>query len=110
MQRVKLFFTANDVADEKKVPIFLTAVGGKTYELLQSLVAPIEPKDKTLLDIEATLVKHFEPKPLVIAERFHFHRRSQAVDESIAEYVAELRRLTTHCGLETISTSQYGTG
>lgn len=35
--------------------------------------------------------------PLVIAERFHFHQRLQAVGESIADYIAELRRLTTHC-------------
>ena len=45
----------------------------------------------------AALTQHFEPKPLVIAERFHFHRREQAEGESINEYMAELRRLTTHC-------------
>ena len=46
----------------------------------------------------ATILKsHFEPKPLLIAERFHFHRRDQAAGETIAEYVAELRRLSTHC-------------
>ena len=33
----------------------------------------------------------------MISERFHFHRRNQAASESIAEYVAELRRLSTHC-------------
>lgn len=33
----------------------------------------------------------------MIAERFHFHRRNQASSESIAEYIAELRRLSTHC-------------
>jgi len=33
----------------------------------------------------------------VVEERFHFHRRSQAVGENIAEYVAELRRLSTDC-------------
>ena len=34
---------------------------------------------------------------MIIAEQFHFHQRSQTVGESINEYVAELRRLTTHC-------------
>ena len=33
----------------------------------------------------------------MIAERFYFHRRNQSATESIAEYVAELRRLATHC-------------
>ena len=43
---------------------------------------------------------HFQPKPLVIAERserFCFHRRNQSPIESIAEYVPELQRLATHC-------------
>ena len=39
---------------------------------------------------------HFEPKPLIIAERFTFHCRNQSTSESILEYVAELRRLATH--------------
>ena len=43
------------------------------------------------------LKAHFQPKPLVIAERFHFHRRDQAVGESIADYVAQLRHLSAHC-------------
>ena len=42
-------------------------------------------------------MKHFEPKPVIIAERFQFHRRNQAVGETAAEYEAELRKLATHC-------------
>ena len=61
------------------------------------MVAPDRPKDKTYNELVTVLKQHFEPKPLVIAERFHFHRRAQAVGESIAEYLAELRRLSTHC-------------
>ena len=38
-----------------------------------------------------------DPKPLVIAERFYFYRRNQAADETMAAYVAELRRLSAHC-------------
>ena len=54
-------------------------------------------KDKTLDEIVDVLTKHYEPKTLVIAERFQFHRRNQAVGESVAEYVAGLRLLTRHC-------------
>ena len=60
----------------------MTVVGSKTYSLLRSLVAP---SLKTFV--------HFEPKPLVIAERFLFHKRSQALGESIANDMAELRKL-----------------
>ena len=97
LERVQLFFIANDVADAKKVAVFLSVVGSKTYSLLRSLVAPALPQEKSFAELVETLRRHFEPKPVVIAERFHFHRRSQAVGESIADYLAELRRLSAHC-------------
>ena len=95
---MNLFFSANDVEDVKKVPIFLTVVGSKTYSLalLRSLVAPSLPQVKTFAELSEVLNVHFEPKSLVIAERFLFHKRSQALGESIANYMAELRKLSTH--------------
>ena len=68
-------------------------VGGATYGLLRSLVAPDSPKSKTLEELTALLKDHFEPKPNTIAERFRFHRRSQHQ----GEYVVELRHLTSRC-------------
>ena len=46
------------------------------------------------------LREHYDPHPVVIAERFQFHRRNQREGESIAEFMAELRRLSTHCGFK----------
>ena len=45
----------------------------------------------------AVLEKYFDPKPAVIAERFKFHERDQLPGESLADYIAELHRLATHC-------------
>ena len=39
----------------------------------------------------------YEPKPLIIAERYTFNQRNQRSGESVAEYVAELRRLAYTC-------------
>ena len=97
VERAGLFFRANDIVGEKQSTVFLSVIGRKTYALLRNLVAPDLPQDKTLPDIIAALQNHFEPKPLVIAQHFHFHRRNQLPNESVAEYVAELRRLSTHC-------------
>ena len=47
--------------------------------------------------MSAELKKHFAPIKIVIFERFHFHRRSQGPEETISEFLAELRRLATHC-------------
>jgi len=60
-------------------------------------VAPDKVKDKTFDEITTILLQHYEPKPLVISERFNFNRRQQAANELIADYVAELRRLSAHC-------------
>ena len=40
---------------------------------------------------------HLNPRPLIIAERFKFHRRGQGVNESVAQYMAELRKLSEKC-------------
>ena len=97
MERANLFFQANGISEEKQLPVFLSSIGGKTYGLLRNLLAPTLPKDKSLTEVIEVLQKHFDPKPAVIAERFKFHKREQLPGESLADYIAELRRLATHC-------------
>ena len=58
----------------KMIPVFLCIVGGTTYRLLRNLLVLASPKDKSFKEIVDTLKAHFEPKLLVIGERFHFHR------------------------------------
>ena len=97
LERVEQFFIANDIKAERKKATFLSLIGSQAYSLLKNLVSPTIPKDKSYAELVVALKKHYEPKPLVIAERFHFHRRAQASGESINDYMAELRRLSTHC-------------
>ena len=60
-------------------------------------MAPILPKEKTFDQIMKTLADYFEPRQLVIAERFRFHQRNQHPDELVAELVAELGWLIRDC-------------
>ena len=101
LERTKIFFVVNDIPADKKVPVFLNSVGGTAYGVLRNLVAPNNPMDKTFDEIIAKLTEHYDPKPLIIVERYHFHKRNQASGESIAEYVAELRRLAAKCNFGT---------
>ena len=50
LERVELYFDANDVVDDKQVPVLLSNIGAKMYGLLRSLAALKAPK-KTLDDI-----------------------------------------------------------
>ncbi|XP_069139364.1 uncharacterized protein [Argopecten irradians] len=43
------------------------------------------------------LQEHYSPRPLVIAERFRFHKRDQREGESIRDYNAALRKLSENC-------------
>ena len=97
LERLSLYMDANSVADERKVPVLLTVLGAKTYGILKSLTSHALPKEKSLDDLQEALKSHFDPKPLVIAERFRFYQRSQAEGESVAEFAADLRRLTIRC-------------
>ena len=96
-ERVKHYFAANEIPNDKKVPALLAMVGGKTYSLLWNLMTPDDPATKGYDDIVKLLDNHLSPKPLVIAERFRFHKRDQKEGESIPVYVAELRKLSEHC-------------
>ena len=97
LERFDLFVQANGVANDKKVPVFLSVLSGKIYALLRNLDLPAFPKDKSLEELTQELKNHFEPKKVVILERFNFYCREQQSGESIATYVAELRRLATDC-------------
>ena len=48
-------------------------------------------------ELKTLLKAHYDPKPLVIAERFLFYRRDQTAEESVSEFLVELRRLASHC-------------
>nr|XP_024656779.1 uncharacterized protein LOC112432450 [Maylandia zebra] len=96
-ERFGYFVAANDIQDAKLVPIFLSVIGPKTFTLLRSLLQPAKPGSKSFTEIVDTLTKHFSPKPLVIAERFKFHKRNQEEGESVTMFVASLRKLAEHC-------------
>ena len=78
LECVELFMKANKVEDEREVAVLLSVVGSKTYNLLRSFHSWDSPGDKSYADLERALNAHFKPKLSVIADRFHFHWRSQA--------------------------------
>ena len=100
-ERLEMFLDANAVAEGQRVATLLTVIGGTAYKIVQNLVAPASPKDKTYTELMDALSAHFSPKPLVIAERYRFHKRDQLPGESIVTFVAELRRFARHCNFGT---------
>ena len=98
VERFEHFVAANDVEDGKHVSVLLSVMGAACYGLLRSLIAPDKPGEKTYAEIVEVLKGHFSPKPIVIAERFRFHKRNQEEGESVTQYVAVIKR---HCNFGT---------
>ena len=62
------------------------------FSLLRNLLAP-----EKLMEQSSSRYDEKNTLNPIIAERFHFYRRDQQTGESISEYLAELRKLATHC-------------
>lgn len=88
LERVAQYFHANEIPTGRRVVVLLSI---QTYSLLKSLLHPEVPGDKTYDQLVTALQEHFEPKPLVMVERFHFNWHNQGNGESVLEYVAELK-------------------
>lgn len=80
--------TREDAAIKKKAQaILLSSIGVSTYGLLQSLVSPAKPEDKSLGELIEVLKNHYKPAPKAIAERYKFYKRVQQPGESINLYL-----------------------
>ncbi|KAI2667094.1 hypothetical protein H4Q32_031059 [Labeo rohita] len=98
IERLECFFHANDIeGDAKKRSVLLSVCGAKTYSTLRSVIAPTQPSTVTYANIVAALKRHYSPAPSEIVQRFHFHNCKQKPNQSISNYIAELRRLSVHC-------------
>ncbi|XP_022777528.1 uncharacterized protein LOC111318945 [Stylophora pistillata] len=94
---VEQFFLANNIDEDHRVPTLLSLIGSKTYTLLRDPLTPDKPATKSFQEIVTTLQQHFNLKPLEIAERFRFYKRIQREEETLLTYVADLKKLATHC-------------
>ena len=97
-ERLSFYFTANGITgDAKKRAILLSSVGPPTFRLMRSLVLPESLDSFSYDDLVSKVKTHKEPAPSVIVRRFQFNTRNQKAGESIAEYIAVLRKAAEHC-------------
>lgn len=101
VDRLEMYFLANSIKDEVKLPTLIALMGDAAYELLTNLTSPEKPSAKTYSDVVALLRKHLQPTPSALAERYLFRQRRQLGGENIANYVTELKRLARHCKFAT---------
>lgn len=97
-ERFMYFLTAHGVIDSvKQKAVFCASCGSDLYNLVKSLVFPTTVGQATLSEIERKLNEHFSPRPNEIVESFKFHNRKQGKDESMQDYIADLRKMCRYC-------------
>jgi hypothetical protein len=79
------------------VATLLSTLGLSVVGTLMSLLSPAQPEDKTLDELITILKIHYKPPPKALAERYRFTSKKQNQGESVAQFLAELRRLATNC-------------
>ena len=97
LERVKAYFDANDVPSAKRVSVLLSVIGPSTYSILRSLMALETPQTKSLTVIIKALKEHYDPKPIVIAERYHFHVRNQSPTTRFKNFSYHMRNRSKLC-------------
>ena len=97
-KRLTHILVANGITTAaKKTSAFLAVISPDTFKLLESLLSPENPEDKSFTELVETLTKHYSPEPSVIVERYKFYSRQRKPGESVATYISELRRLAKSC-------------
>ena len=97
ISRVNLFFLANNLQDDRKVPAFLSTIGPKVFGLVKDLVSPKSVEKCSYDELVDALTKHYRPQTIVIYERFKFYNRKQQDGESIASFVAGIKSCARTC-------------
>ncbi len=98
IQRAKLYFIANGIEEaEKQRAIILTSCGPKTFRMIRNIVAPRDPANVPLGEIETLIGEHYNPKPTATVQRCLFHSR---IRKQGAQFVAALKKLSEHCGFD----------
>ncbi|XGW25012.1 hypothetical protein V3C99_006445, partial [Haemonchus contortus] len=97
------FLTLRKVSDEMEQRlIFLQEIGGSNYELLESLLQGKEPEQVTLKELSDAMASHFQPKKLILAERYGLMSRTQRPGQTLQDYYAELQKAAAGCEFENI--------
>lgn len=90
----------DEEGDRICVKILLNCLSPKLYHTLTCLTAPDNPKLKKFDELIKLLRSHLCPIPSEIAEQHKFSNRVQHEGESIANFQADLKKLSTNCNFK----------
>lgn len=97
IERVEMYFLVNKTETDLKLPTLISLMGEEAYELLSTLASPLKPSALSYSRAVELLMGHLQPKPSVLAQRYKFRQRRQLTNETITDYVTELKKMSKNC-------------
>ncbi|XP_047986191.1 uncharacterized protein LOC125229718 isoform X2 [Leguminivora glycinivorella] len=95
--RLDMYFLVNKVEDNMKLPTLISCIGDSAYELMVNLCSPKKPCDCKYDEVIKVMANYLQPKPSVVAERFKFRQCRQSSGQSVANFMAELKKASKYC-------------
>ncbi|KAJ1208139.1 hypothetical protein NDU88_003528 [Pleurodeles waltl] len=90
---------------ERKHALLMHCLGGEGQEVLENLPELSAEESRNLNEYEVCIKKmdkHYVPRVSTIMERYYFGKREQGKDESVEEYITNLRKLAASCKFGTL--------
>ncbi|UYV70438.1 K02A2.6-like [Cordylochernes scorpioides] len=97
IQRFNAACTANETSEHKKVVILLSLLDSGLLKLGNDLFFTEKMEAQTYELIVKKIRQHLEPKKKLIPQRCLFLKRTQRENESVSEYLRELKHLASNC-------------
>ncbi|VVC35786.1 Integrase, catalytic core,Aspartic peptidase domain,Ribonuclease H-like domain,Retrotransposon gag [Cinara cedri] len=96
-EQLDRFLEVNKIKNDFQKSALLSSIGQDAYKLLRDLCTPQLPKEKTFEELCSLMENHFTPKINIFRERNNFYAASQHDGESVADFTARLKNLSTKC-------------
>ena len=97
VERLEMYFLANEFGEvARKRAVLLSARGPTAYRRIRNPAQPDKPSEIRYDNIIQLFSDHYFPSQSVSAQRFRFNSSCRCSGEIVAEYVAELRRISEH--------------
>ncbi|UYV63661.1 hypothetical protein LAZ67_2005217, partial [Cordylochernes scorpioides] len=97
VQRFEAAFEANALEEGKRMPIFVSLLDSEMLKLGNDLFFPSTMKEQPYERLIQRIKLHLAPRKKVIPQRCRFLKRIQLENESVSEYLRELRHLAMDC-------------
>lgn len=102
LKRLENFMKLRKVDNDSKKYVFLEEIGDLNYAILEGLLPGKDLEEHTYEQLRDAMTERYQPKVLVLSERFRLTQLTQKNTQNLAEFLAELQNAAKSFKFETV--------